>query len=223
MLLRRSNGRTHLFEVAHERRTFVANQVNASFVKLQLGDPRSAKSLAESALAAAREIAFPLFEAAALANLGNAERALGHPTLAIEYMEAGIAARRPIQESRDYVDDLADLTLAYAEAGLGAAALIKAKELCAIGSPFRRSALAALYLVGNRTRVGRRRRGRAGRQGRGAGARGVTAIRPGNRGRADARGLFVSPHQRAHRRPALAPAARTRYGRPLRFSGEERA
>ena len=125
-----------LFEIAHERRTIVANQVNASFVKLQLGDPRSAKALAESALAAAREIAFPLFEAAALANLGNAERALGHPTLAIEHMEAGIAARRPIQESRDYLDDLADLTLAYAEAGLGAAALIKAKELCAIGSPF---------------------------------------------------------------------------------------
>ncbi len=125
-----------LFEIAQERRTIVANQVNASFVKLQLGDPRSAKSLAESALAAAREIAFPLFEAAALANLGNAERALGHPTLAIEYMEAGIAARRPIQESRDYVDDLADLTLAYAEAGLGAAALVKAKELCAIGARF---------------------------------------------------------------------------------------
>ncbi len=129
--IERSNA---LFEIAHEQRTVVANRVNASFVKLQQGDPETAKSLAESALALAREIAFPIFEAAALANVGNAERALGNPAKAIEHMEAGIAMRRPIQEARDYVDDLADLTLAYADAGRAGEALRQAEELEAIVS-----------------------------------------------------------------------------------------
>ena len=128
--IERSN---ELFAVVHEQRTVVANQVNASFVMLQLGDPRAAKKLAKSALAAAKEIAFPVFEAAALANLGNAERALGNFSTAIKHMEAGIAVRRPLQEARDFVDDLADLTLAYVSAGRNADALATAEELSAIG------------------------------------------------------------------------------------------
>jgi predicted ATPase len=119
-----------LFAVAHEQRTVVANQVNASFVRLQLGDAQAAKTLAASALELAREIAFPIFEAAALANLGNAERALGNYMAAIEHMEAGIALRRPLQEPRDFVDDLADLTLAYVGAGRCEDALARSEELC---------------------------------------------------------------------------------------------
>ena len=53
---------------------------------------------------------------AALANLGNAERSLGELEAAIEHMGAGIALRRPIQDPRDFVDDLADLALTYAAA-----------------------------------------------------------------------------------------------------------
>jgi predicted ATPase/DNA-binding SARP family transcriptional activator len=130
-----------LFEIAHEQRTIVANRVNESFVKLQLGDPQTAKSSAESALAMAREIAFPLFEAAALANLGNAERGLGDLARAIEHMEAGVAIRRTIQEARDYVDDLADLTLAYAEAGRAGDARNQAEELRAAVSESSEGAL----------------------------------------------------------------------------------
>ncbi len=48
-------------------------------------------------------------------------------------MEAGIAIRRPIQESRDFADDLADLTLAYAAAGRSGEAERTARELAAIG------------------------------------------------------------------------------------------
>jgi tetratricopeptide (TPR) repeat protein len=128
--IERSNA---LFEVVNEQRTVVANQVNASFVRLQLGDAPAAKDLALSALAAAREIAFPVFEAAALANLGNAERTLGELDAAIEHMETGIALRRPIQDPRDFVDDLADLTLTYAAAGRSAEALATAEELASIG------------------------------------------------------------------------------------------
>jgi tetratricopeptide (TPR) repeat protein len=113
----------------------VANRVNASFVNLQLGDAATAKVLATSALAAAREIGFPVFEAAALANLGNAERALGELDAAIAHMEAGIALRRPLQEPRDFVDDLADLTIAYAAAGDRDSAASTAHELLVLAEP----------------------------------------------------------------------------------------
>ncbi|MEO6836222.1 MAG: AAA family ATPase [Candidatus Tumulicola sp.] len=130
-----SIGRSNaFFETVQEKRTIVANEVNASFVRLQLGDAPAAKALAASALLAAREIAYPIFEAAALANLGNAERALGDLDAAIGHMEAGIAIRRPIQEPRDFVDDLADLTLAYVSAGQNEAALATAQEMRAIGA-----------------------------------------------------------------------------------------
>jgi DNA-binding SARP family transcriptional activator len=122
-----------LFDTAHEARTVACNLVNESFVRLQLGDALAAKDLAHRALAAAKEIAFPVFEAAALANLGNAELKLGRPADAIEHMEAGITIRRPLQEPRDFADDLADLTLSYASAGRKREALATAEELCAIG------------------------------------------------------------------------------------------
>jgi predicted ATPase/DNA-binding SARP family transcriptional activator len=121
------------FESARERRTIVANLVNASFVKLQLGDARAAKDLAQTALPIAKEIGFPAFEAGALANLGNAERALGEFDDAIGHMEAGIALRRPIQEPHDFVDDLSDLALAYVDAGRTSDALTTAAELERIG------------------------------------------------------------------------------------------
>jgi DNA-binding SARP family transcriptional activator/energy-coupling factor transporter ATP-binding protein EcfA2 len=117
------------FETVQEARTVVANQVNASFITLHLGDAPAAKALAVSALANAREIAFPVFEAAALANLGNAERVLGELDAAIEHMKAGIAIRRPIQEVRDFVDDLADLTLALVSADRVDEALATTREL----------------------------------------------------------------------------------------------
>jgi len=121
------------FESVHEQRTIVANLANASFSKLHLGDAEAAKALAESALDSAREIGFPVFEAGVLANLGNAERALGELEAAIGHMEAGLAIRRPIQEARDFADDLADLTFAYVEAGRVDEALRTARELAELG------------------------------------------------------------------------------------------
>ncbi len=128
--IERSN---ELFDVVSERRTIAANKVNASFIKLQLGDAEAARELARSALDDATAIGFPVFEAAALANLGNAERALGDFDAALEHMEAGIALRRPLQEAPDFADDLADLILAYADAGRGPQAMATAEELAEIG------------------------------------------------------------------------------------------
>lgn len=129
--IERSN---ELFEKVQERRTIVANQVNESFVNLHLGNAAKAKTLATSALQIAREMSYPVFEAAALANLGNAERVLGELDAAIAHMEAGLAMRRTIQEPRDFVDDLADLTLAYLEDGRNEGAYAIARELQTIGS-----------------------------------------------------------------------------------------
>lgn len=125
---------TQLFAIVRETRTAIANEVNASFVNLQTGDAAKAKRLAVSALKKAREIAYPVFEAAALANLGTAERLLGNPAAAIEHMEAGLAIRRSIQSPADFADDLADLTFAYLDAGRADDALAIARELVAIGS-----------------------------------------------------------------------------------------
>ncbi len=128
--IERSN---ELFERVQEKRTVVANLVNASFVNVQCGDAAQAKALASSALEIAREMAYPVFEAAALANLGNAERLAGELGAAIAHMEAGLSIRRSVQEARDFVDDLADLTLAYVDAGRNDRALAIARELLDVG------------------------------------------------------------------------------------------
>lgn len=121
-----------LIEGVGERRMAVANATNMSFICLQLGNEREALRLSLAALAEARTIGFPVFEAAALANLGNAERASGRLADAIAHMEAGLALRRIHQAPENFVDDLADLTLACAEAGRSAEACAYARELAAI-------------------------------------------------------------------------------------------
>ncbi len=105
-----------LLDVVREGRMAVANDVNLSFVKLHLGEPLAARDLAAAALARAREIGFPVFEAAALANLGNSKAALGDIDGAVADMETGIAIRRAHQDPRDFTDDLSDLALAYVKA-----------------------------------------------------------------------------------------------------------
>jgi DNA-binding SARP family transcriptional activator len=135
-----------LFATVGERRTMVANLVNESFVRVQQGDAAGGRARAFEALALARDIGFPIFEAAALANIGNAERALGNFTAAIDAMERGIAIRRPLQEPRDFADDLSDLALGYAQAGRGADAGAVADDLSAIDGGVFTSALWPHYV-----------------------------------------------------------------------------
>ena len=127
--IERSN---ELLESVREKRTVVANHVNASFIKLQLGDARAAKELALSALSLAREIGYPVFEAGALSSLGNAERRLGEFDAAIEHLETSIAMRRPVQELRDYVEDVSDLVVTYIDAQRPQRASEVARELDAL-------------------------------------------------------------------------------------------
>ncbi len=132
--LRSIDRSNELFEAVREKRTLVANRVNASFVHGQLGHLDTAKELALSALTLSRELGYPVFEAAALSTLGNAERRLGDFDAAIEHFEASLAIRRPVQEARDFVDDLTDLALAYVEAQRPERALQVARELTCIGA-----------------------------------------------------------------------------------------
>lgn len=130
-LIERSN---RLCETVRERRTVIVNANNLSFIRFQIGDLDGALQWARAAYEGAREIAFPVFEAAALSNLGNAERAAGQVDAAIEHMETGIALRRAHQSPGDYADDLADLCAAYAQAGRLEDALGCAAEIETIAS-----------------------------------------------------------------------------------------
>jgi len=121
-----------LLDIVQEQRMAVANAVNLSFVRLHRGDADGAKRSAAEALITARTIGFPVFEAAALANLGNAERALGNLDAAIAHMQSGLAIRRGLQAPSDFADDLSDLTFAFAEAGRTSEALACAEELAEI-------------------------------------------------------------------------------------------
>ncbi|HEV3155566.1 MAG TPA: AAA family ATPase [Candidatus Baltobacteraceae bacterium] len=120
-----------LLDVVKERRIVVANSVNRSFILLRVGDAEEALRQAEKALVDAREIGFPVFEAAALANIGNAERALGRLDDAIAHMRAGIDIRRAVQATPDFADDLSDLAIALADAGRGDEACCVSEELAA--------------------------------------------------------------------------------------------
>ncbi len=129
--INRSNA---LLDVVQEIRMRVANDVNLSFVKLHSGEPQAARDLAAGALEQARAIAFPVFEAAALANLGNAKAALDEMDGAIADMEMGIAIRRAHQDRGDFLDDLSDLALAYVKANRIDEARLVADELQEIGA-----------------------------------------------------------------------------------------
>ncbi len=121
-----------LLDVVKERRIVVANSVNRSFILLRLGDAEEALRQAEKAFEDARAIGFPVFEAAALANIGNAERALGRLDDAIAHMRAGIEIRRAVQAAPDFADDLSDLAIALADAGRGDEARAISEELASV-------------------------------------------------------------------------------------------
>lgn len=106
-----------LVERTHERRPLAVTKVNMSLSSLLGGDTQSAKRLAIEALEISREIKFPLFEGAALSNLGNAERASGDITTGLRHLEEGLALRKAVLEPADVLDDQCDLAVAYLQAG----------------------------------------------------------------------------------------------------------
>lgn len=106
-----------LTERTGERRPLVVTKVNLSLTTLLRGDIVTAKQFALEALEIAREIKFPLFEGAALSNLGNAERAGGDVEVALGHLLDGLHLRESVLEPTDLLDDRCDIALAYLQAG----------------------------------------------------------------------------------------------------------
>lgn len=100
-----------------ERRPVAVMKVNMSLTRLLRGDPEGAKILAREGLKISQQIKFPLFEGAALSNLGNAERVGGDARAGIRHIEEGLALRTSILAPADLLDDYCDLAVAHLQAG----------------------------------------------------------------------------------------------------------
>ncbi|HYK54186.1 MAG TPA: tetratricopeptide repeat protein, partial [Candidatus Eremiobacteraceae bacterium] len=118
-----------LIEKTGELRPLVVTKVNMSLNNLLGGDAAEARRLGIESLGLARQIKFPLFEGAALSNLGNAERALGDIEAGLKHLEEGLEIRRRLLEPADVLDDLCDLAVAYVQAGQTDRAVETAEEL----------------------------------------------------------------------------------------------
>ncbi len=100
-----------------DRRPLAVTKVNMSLNRLLQGDTDGAVRLATEALQIAREVKFPLFEGAALANLGNAERMSGQVNAGVRHLEQGLALRQAVLEPTDLLDDYCDLAVCYVQTG----------------------------------------------------------------------------------------------------------
>jgi DNA-binding SARP family transcriptional activator len=105
-----------IFEETSDERGIAVCRANSCMIRLLLGDPRDARAIGLQALADARAIENPLIEAAALANLGNAERELGETGDALTHMHAAIAIRTRLGLHATF-EELGDLALTQLAAG----------------------------------------------------------------------------------------------------------
>ena len=114
-----------------DRRPLVVTLVNLSWCAL-CEATRRRNRVALKALKVARDVGFPLFEGAALANLGNAERALGNFALGLKHIKEGLRIRQALLSPTDVLDDDCDLTLGHLQAGQLALALSATAKLLKI-------------------------------------------------------------------------------------------
>ena len=124
-----------------DRRAQAAALLNESFIAIGQGKPADAKVLATQAYDIAKGMEHTAFMAAALANLGAAERDLGELDAAIEHMEKGLAMQFALNRMADAVADLADAALAYAQRGNLADALRVAEQILAVDASWIDSAI----------------------------------------------------------------------------------
>ena len=117
------------FKSLKDVRGETACAVNLSYIHLLRGAPAEAKRYALAALDLARAMPHAGYEAAALGNLGLAERDLGELDAAAGHMEEGIAVRRRLSERTEYADDIAQLAHVYVLAGNLDAARALSSEL----------------------------------------------------------------------------------------------
>lgn len=121
-----------IVEKTGERRPLIVTKVNLSLARLLHGDTTGARRLAREALEVARTIKVPLFEGAALANLGNAERAEGNIEAGTAHILEGLRLREAVLDPTDLLDDRSDLALAYLQRGDVQSAVAAADQLQAV-------------------------------------------------------------------------------------------
>jgi tetratricopeptide (TPR) repeat protein len=134
-----------IFDALHDKRGITVCDINLAAVKIWQGKPDEGAALARQALALARSIKLPAYEAAALANVGTAERNLGNFKAAIEHLEASLRLRRKVKRPADAMNDLADLVIAYLRARDLKGALRTAKVLQSHGDQWLDAALWPQY------------------------------------------------------------------------------
>jgi len=117
-----------IFEQAADLRGLAVCRTNLSMIHLHAGDPVQARSIGLQALADARAIEHPLIEAAALANLGNAERELREFDAALEHMHAAVEIRHRLGLSATF-EELSDLALTQFVSGDHAAGRATADDI----------------------------------------------------------------------------------------------
>jgi DNA-binding SARP family transcriptional activator/tetratricopeptide (TPR) repeat protein len=105
------------FRELKDRRGQAACAVNLSYLALLRGDPAEAQTQALAGIEHARSSEHAVYEAAALGNLGAAERDLGNLPQAIAHMKEGLEIRRRLTRPADYADDIAHLICAQLSAG----------------------------------------------------------------------------------------------------------
>ncbi|NOZ06225.1 MAG: AAA family ATPase [Chloroflexi bacterium] len=107
-----------LFTAMHDRRGMASCAINLSAVAIYQEDHSLAEEYAHTARSLAREIQIPLFEAAALGNLGDAELKLGKLDQAIAHLHEALDLRRQQHLSpTDSATDFAILAIACLRAG----------------------------------------------------------------------------------------------------------
>jgi len=117
-----------IFEEAADMRGIAVCRANLCMIQTLAGSPALAQKTGLAAVIDARAIENPLIEAAALANLGNAERELGNVTIALEHMRAAIAIRRRLGLNATF-EELGDLALAELASGDLAASCATADDI----------------------------------------------------------------------------------------------
>jgi predicted ATPase len=128
-----------------DRRGYTASLINEGFLTLWQGRAAEAKELSHRALGIARDMDHASYMAAALANLGAAERDLGDLDAAIAHMNEGLAIQVSLNRMSDAVIDLADLALAYAMKGDLRAAGEEANRILAIDRSWTSAAIFPPY------------------------------------------------------------------------------
>ena len=119
------------YERIGDARGRMITDINLSFILLRSGDAHGSRAHAQAALEESRALGNPVQEAAALGQLGAAERDCGDLPTAVAHLERALSLRMGRDNSVDVLGDRLELALAYQRNGQIAEAMDLANSLAA--------------------------------------------------------------------------------------------